>query len=134
MKTKTFIIWTMTALTVLAPVTGAYAQRAGGMDSGSILRHYLISNGPEGPIHGGESAVTDMILMDDGWVYGSTEATWGADACHLFRTDGEVSEHVVDVSSEISGQPKVSDMDIGPKGELYIEMPTEHQLRMIYSK
>ena len=118
MKTRTFIIWTMTALTVLALVTGAYAQRAGGMDSGSILRHYLISNGPAGPIHGGESAVTDMILMDDGWVYGSTEATWGAEACHLFRTDGEVSEHIVNVSAEISGQPKVSDMDIGPKGEL----------------
>jgi len=108
----------MTALTVLTLVTVAYAQRAGGIDSGDILRHYLISNGPRGPIHGGESAVTDMILMDDGWVYGSTEATWGADACHLFRTDGEVSEHLVDVSSEISGQPKVSDMDIGPKGEL----------------
>ena len=65
MKTRTFIIWTMTALTVLAPVTGAYAQRAGGIDSGGILRHYIISNGPEGPIHGGESAISGMLLMAD---------------------------------------------------------------------
>ena len=69
-----------------------FAQRMGGLPHGSISKRILISNGPQGPIQGGESAVTDMVLMNDGWVYGSTKATWGAENCHLFRTDGEKAE------------------------------------------
>ncbi|MFC1606418.1 hypothetical protein ACFL47_00485 [Candidatus Latescibacterota bacterium] len=118
MKNRISIILILTIIAVLAVASGVEAQRRGGIQGGDILRHYLISNGPEGPIHGGESAVTDMILMDDGWVYGSTEATWGESACHLFRTDGEVSEHVINVTSKMSGQPKISDMAVGPGGEL----------------
>jgi hypothetical protein len=88
------------------------------MDGGSIVRQYLVSNGPKGPIHGGESAVSDMILMADGWVYGSTEATWGEKACHLFRTDGEKAEQVLNITDKLPGQPKVSDLAIGPGGIL----------------
>jgi len=95
MKTgnRFILICTIFALVVLL-VSAAEAQRFGGMAGGSMGKSTLISNGPKGPIHGGESAVTDMILMDDGWVYGSTEATWGAKRCHLFRTNGDSLEHV----------------------------------------
>ena len=119
MKNRTCIVALLTVLAVLVLVTGIEAQgRAGDIDGRAMLRHYLISNGPKGPIHGGESAVTDMILMDDGWVYGSTEATWGEKSCHIFRTDSEVCEHVITVTDKLPGQPKVSDMDLGPRGEL----------------
>jgi len=119
MKYRNCTFALLTVLSVLALVAGIEAQgRAGDIGDGAMLRHYLISNGPKGPIHGGESAVTDMILMDDGWVYGSTEATWGEKSCHLFRTDGEVSEHVITVTDKLPGQPKVSDMAPGPGGEL----------------
>lgn len=90
------------------------AQRFGLMNAGSIGGTVLISNGPGGPIHGGESAVTDMILMDDGYVYGSTEATWGAQACHLFHTDGKEIVHEINVTDKLPGQVKVSDLDVGP--------------------
>jgi hypothetical protein len=118
MKTGFRFLWIAT-LSLLVFTTVSHAQgRRGAMDSGSIVRQYLISNGPKGPIHGGESAVSDMILMADGWVYGSTEATWGEDACHLFRTDGEKAEQVLEVTQKLSGQPKVSDLAIGPGGIL----------------
>lgn len=117
MKTRKPAIWIAAACAVLM-VTSADAQRRGGIDSGDVLRHYLVSNGPKGPIHGGESAVTDMILRADGWVYGSTEATWGAEDCHIFRTDSNVTEHLVNVTDQLPGQPKVSDMALGPNGEL----------------
>ena len=78
-------------------------QRVGGITRGTVSKHILISNGPQGPIQGGESAVTDMILMNDGWVYGSTKATWGAINCHIFRTDGEKVEHLLNLTSRISG-------------------------------
>ncbi|MFC1508796.1 hypothetical protein ACFL60_03800 [Candidatus Omnitrophota bacterium] len=118
MKSHTRIAVALTVIILMVLAAGVDAQRAGGIGGGQILRHYLISNGPKGPIHGGESAVTDMILVDNGWVYGSTEATWGAQGCHLFRTDGEVSEHVINVTEMLPGQPKVSDMTEGPGGEL----------------
>jgi len=42
------------------------AQRQGGLDSAKLGPSLLVSNGPAGPIRGGESAVTDMVLMPDG--------------------------------------------------------------------
>ncbi|MFC1693079.1 hypothetical protein ACFL1R_06205 [Candidatus Latescibacterota bacterium] len=110
-------ILTIAVLLTLALST-AEAQRFGAMEPGSLGSRFLISNGPKGPIHGGESAVTDLILMDDGWVYGSTGATWGAEACHLFRTDGETSEHVLNVTGKLPGQVKISDLTVGPKNIL----------------
>lgn len=99
-------------------VPTALAQRAGRLPPGSISKSILISNGPKGPIHGGESAVTDMILMNDGWVYGSTRATLGADGCHLFRTDSEKIEHLLNVASILHGQTSVSDLAVGQKNVL----------------
>lgn len=90
-----------------------FAQRSGALPNGSLTNQLLISDGPNGPIQGGESAVTDMILMDDGWVYGSTKATWGAEHAHLFRTDGEKVEHILNVTSELPGQTSVSDLHTG---------------------
>ena len=97
----------------------AIAQRAGGLPANTILNRLQISNGPKGPIQGGESAVTDMILLNDGWVYGSTKATWGAENCHLFRTDGERVEHVLNLTSKIPGQTAITDMAYG-KGNIII--------------
>ena len=97
----------------------AVAQRVGGLPAGSISARIQVSHGPKGPIHGGESAVTDMVLMDDGWVYGSTKATWGADGCHIFRTDGEKISHVLDVTSRLPGQSSLSDLAKGPKNILF---------------
>ena len=88
----------------------AIAQREGGLPAKSISNRLLVSNGPKGPIHGGESAVTDMLLMNDGWVYGSTKATWGETNCHLFRTDGEKIEPLINLTSIIPGQTIVSDI------------------------
>ncbi len=92
-------------------------QRAGKITEGSISGKIQISNGPQGPIQGGESAVTDMILMRDGWVYGSTRATWGAKNCHIFRTDGEKIEHILNMTDNITGQSSVTDLCAG-KGDL----------------
>ncbi|MCK4966988.1 hypothetical protein KAS50_08145 [bacterium] len=89
------------------------AQRLGGLPDGSISKNILISNGPKGPICGGESAVTDMLLMDDGWIYGSTKASWGGRRCHLFRTDSDKSEHVLNVTAKLRGQTAVTDLDFG---------------------
>jgi hypothetical protein len=99
--------------------TTSFGQRAGLITRGSVSKHILISNGPQGPIHGGESAVTDMILMNDGWVYGSTKATWGALNCHIFRTDGEKTEHILNVTSVVAGQTSINDLCIG-KGNVLI--------------
>ena len=82
MKTIQSLLWICIVFTLLIfMVTSAEAQRYGGMESGSIEKNLLLSNGPKGPIHGGESAITDMIFMPDGLVYGSTEAIRGAQAC-----------------------------------------------------
>lgn len=99
---------------IMMPACG---QRAGRITLGSVDKHIMISNGPQGPIQGGESAVTDMILMKDGWVYGSTKATWGAKNCHIFRTDGEKVEHVLNITAEIKGQTSISDLARG-KGNI----------------
>ncbi len=99
-------------------ISTAYAQRFGAMDSGSISGRVLISNGPSGPILGGESAVTSIVLMNDGWVYGSTGATWGAQSCHLFRTYGETVKHVLNITDKLSGQTKVCNIVLGPHNTL----------------
>jgi hypothetical protein len=109
----------MSLLIVLFNITTVFAQRAGGLPANTITKRLLISNGPKGPIRGGESAVTDMILMKDGWVYGSTKATWGAENCHLFRTDGEKVEHVLNLTSKIPGQTAITDIACG-KGNMLI--------------
>jgi hypothetical protein len=100
-------------------VTPSYGQRAGKITLGSVSKHILISNGPQGPIQGGESAVSDMILMNDGWVYGSTKATWGAKNCHIFRTDGEKVEHILNLTAEMAGQTIITDLCAG-KGNVII--------------
>ena len=118
MKTAFRFFW-IACLSLLVVVAVSKAQgRRGSLDEGSIVRQFLVSNGPKGPIHGGESAVTDMVLMADGWVYGSTGATWGAKTCHLFRTDGEKAEPLLNVTQSLSGQTKVSDLAVGPDGTL----------------
>ena len=111
MKAENRFFWILAFTVVLAwSVTIAEAQRFSPI--------YLVSNGPDGPIYGGESAVTDMILMDNGWVYGSTEATWGSQSCHLFRTDSTKSEHVLCVTEKLPGQVKVNDLSPGPDSTL----------------
>jgi hypothetical protein len=60
-----------------------------------------------------------MILMKDGWVYGSTKATWGAMNCHIFRTDGEKVEHLFDLTSRLPGQTSIADLCPG-KGNVLI--------------
>jgi len=97
----------------------SFGQRAGMITRGTISKHILISNGPKGPVQGGESAVTDMILMKDGWVYGSTKATWGAMNCHIFRTDGEKVEHILNLTSEFAGQTSINDLCVGKGNVLF---------------
>lgn len=96
-----------------------FAQRAGVLPRGSVSKKLLISNGPQGPIKGGESAVTDMILMKDGWIYGSTKATWGAENCHLFRTNGDTIDHLLNLSSIIPKQTTISDLCTGKENLIY---------------
>ena len=109
----------MLLLVIALNSTLVFAQRFGGLPHNAILNRMLISNGPKGPIQGGESAVTDMILLKDGWVYGSTKATWGAANCHLFRTDGEKIEHVLNLTSTFPGQTAITDIAHG-KGNILI--------------
>lgn len=113
--TRVFLLFIFLGLNV-ATSTG---QRAGGITKGTVSKHIPVSNGPVGPIQGGESAVTDMILMNDGWVYGSTKATWGAQNCHLFRTDGEKVEHLLNVTSVWEGQTSITDLCLGKGNVLY---------------
>ncbi len=114
--TKAFLRIFTLVLCVMFIASPVLAQREGAMDPGSISGRVLISDGPDGPIHGGESAVSGMLLMDDGWVYGGTEATWGAQACHIFRTDGERVEHVLNLTQKLPGQVKISGIAHGPGG------------------
>jgi len=119
MKADKRFLWITTIIAVAMLCAGtASAQREGAMEPGSISGRVLISNGPDGPIRGGESAVADMLLMGDGWVYGGTQATWGAQACHLIRTDGETVEHVLNVTQKLPGQVRVSDLACGPGGTI----------------
>ena len=120
MKNKEISAWFLILFLFLVfNTTTSFGQRAGKITRGSVIKHILISNGPQGPIQGGESAVTDMVLMNDGWVYGSTKATWGARNCHIFRTDGEKIEHLLNVTSKFAGQTSVNDLCIG-KGNVLI--------------
>jgi hypothetical protein len=120
MKHNRIFIWTLICiLSAVINSTTSFGQRAGAITRGSVTKHILISNGPQGPIHGGESAVTDMILMNDGWVYGSTRATWGAKNCHIFRTDGDRVEHIINVTSELAGQYSINDLCVGKGNLLY---------------
>jgi len=119
MKNNSMPVFLMVILAIVTSCTLADAQRFGGLPHNAILNRLLISNGPKGPIYGGESAVTDMILLKDGWVYGSTRATWGAENCHLFRTDGEKVEHVVNLTSRFPGQTAITDISFG-KGNVLI--------------
>ena len=98
------------ASTILLSTTLTFAQRKGGLPRASLINKVLISNGPKGPIHGGESAVTDMVLLNDGWVYGSTKATWGAEQCHLFKTDSDTVLHVQNITALYSGQSAITDL------------------------
>ncbi|MDB5120037.1 MAG: hypothetical protein JWN56_1255 [Sphingobacteriales bacterium] len=100
-------------------ITKGYGQRVGGLPTKSISNRLLISNGPEGPIKGGESAVTDMLLLKDGWVYGSTKATWGGVNCHLFRTNSAKIEHVLNITSKFTQQTSITDIAVG-KGDVLI--------------
>jgi len=118
MKNKGISVWFGALILAVAfNIASAIAQREGGLPHKAISNRLLISNGPKGPIQGGESAVTDMILLKDGWVYGSTKATWGAENCHIFRTDGEKVEHVLNLTSAYPGQTAISDMAYG-KGNI----------------
>lgn len=120
MKNKKISVWFLVLLlTIVLNSTIAFAQRAGGLPKRSLVNRLLISNGPKGPIQGGESAVTDMALMKNGWVYGSTKATWGAENCHLFRTEGEKIEHILNVTSKLPRQTSISDIAVG-KGNILI--------------
>jgi len=118
-RNRILLLLAILPIVVIFDITIASAQRFGGLPREAISNRLLISNGPNGPIHGGESAVTDMMLMDDGWVYGSTKATWGADNCHLFRTDGEKVEHVLNVTSKLVGQTAITDVAYG-KGNILV--------------
>lgn len=100
----------LAGLILLSQVTLLYGQREGGLPQGMVLDRLLVSDGPDGPIRGGESAVTDLIVMDDDWVYGGTEATWGAENAHLFRTNGQQIEHLQNLTSQFSGQTAVRDL------------------------
>lgn len=120
MKNKGISVWFLIWLFLVGlNTTTVFAQRMGGIQKGSISKRILISNGPQGPIKGGESAVTDLILMNDGWIYGSTKATWGAENCHLFRTDGDKVVHLLNVTSRLTGQTSISDLAIGKGNILY---------------
>lgn len=119
MKNRKFFLWILVLIAISLDATITVAQRAGGLPKSSIKSRLLISNGPKGPIQGGESGVTDMVLMNNGWVYGSTKGTWGAQNCHLFRTDGEKVEHTLNITSKLPRQSSVSDLAIG-KGNVLI--------------
>lgn len=119
MQNSKFFLWLLlVAALTFCEAAACLAQRAGGLPRSAIKKRILISDGPKGPIRGGESAVTDMVLLKDGWVYGSTKATWGAEACHLFRTDGDEVQHVLNVASRLTTQSAVTDLAIGKNGVL----------------
>ncbi len=120
MLNKKMYTWFLMALFFcLFNISSSFGQRVGAITKGKVTGKILISNGPQGPVHGGESAVTDMILMKDGWVYGTTRATWGAINCHIFRTNGEKMEHLLNLTSRLPGQTSISDLCLG-KGNILI--------------
>ena len=120
MKNNKIFAWSLILLISFGlNITIAFSQRLGGLSKNSISNRFLISNGPQGPIKGGESAVTDMLLLDDGWVYGSTKATWSGVNCHIFRTNSEKVEHVLNLTSKFSQQTSITDITVG-KGNVLI--------------
>ena len=116
--TRVQLLGVAVAVIILGRGAPAEPPRPGAISEGLGAR-ILIPDGPDGPIRGGESAVTDMVLADDGWVYGSTKATWGAQNCHLFRTDGKTREHVLNVTRKLPGQTQITDLEKGPDGLIY---------------
>src|SRR5690349_21001974 len=129
MKKKSLLFWIPAVLIgILSNTTITIAQRAGGLPKATLKNRLLISNGPNGPIQGGESAVTDLILMKDGWVYGSTKATWGAKNSHLFRTDGNKVEHVLNITSKLAGQSAISDLAVGKNGVIVGSTSTYNEI------
>lgn len=124
MKKNTLnVIVLLLFLSLVIGTTTTFGQRVGALPRNAISKRILISNGPQGPIRGGESAVTDMLLMKDGWIYGSTKATWGAENCHIFRTDGDTIEHILNVTSKFPKQTAVSDLCPG-KDIFYVSTST----------
>jgi len=126
MKLTVFLTAAVAVTLVLS--SDVSAQRRGNVYPNLVMRHYLIANGPAGPIQGGESAITGMILLDDGWVYGSTEASWGGKRCHIFKTDGETSQHVLTLTDKLPGQPKIRDMAHGPASTLICVTSTYNEI------
>ncbi len=118
MKRISLLTCTMIIALALGDSSILVAQRRGGLPREAITNRLLISNGPSGPILGGESAVTDMVLLKDGWIYGSTRATWGAERCHIFRTNGEKIEHVINLTSKLRWQTTISDLVEGQHNSL----------------
>ena len=118
-KSKKFLGIAVLVLSMMSKFSPVFAQRLGGLPRGAIVNKVLISDGPKGPIQGGESAVTDMVLLTDGWVYGSTKATWGAEHCHLFRTDGNRVEHMLNLTERFSTQTSISDITPGEENTLF---------------
>ena len=116
-RNRLFIAASLVLIAALI-ATPAIAQRRGSMDRSLITGQVLISNGPEGPIKGGESAIVNMLLMGNGKVYGATEATYGAENCHLFSFEGETSSHVLNLTKKIAGQTKISNIAYGPAGTI----------------
>ena len=120
MKNSRFFISAMILLSAtMLSSTVIFAQRLGGLPRSALINKILISDGPKGPIQGGESAVTDMVLLEDGWVYGSTKATWGAEHCHIFRTDGDGVEHMVNLTALFSQQTSITDITPGNENILF---------------
>lgn len=117
-KYKITAVFMVMVLLTIINMSIVNAQIIGTLPRGSVSKHIFVSNGPKGPIHGGESAVTEMVLMKDGWVYGSTKATLGGENCHIFRTDGDTVQHLLNITSKLKGQTAISDIAIGEGGIL----------------
>ncbi len=104
-RTNVFIAASLVLIALLAAIPAS--ARQGQMDAGAITGKVLLSNGPEGPIKGGESSIVNMLLMPDGAVVGATQAIYGAESCHLFKVEGENTAHLVNVTAKLPGQAKV---------------------------
>lgn len=119
MKNNIMIVLSLITLLCVTHLTKTSAQRAGRFPSHAVINSIMIADGPNGPIKGGESAVTDLLLQEDGFVYGSTKAIWGAENCHLFRTDSETIEHLLNVTANIPEQTAVTDLTPGKDGNIF---------------
>ena len=86
MKSKLMVI-SLIVILCMTHIINISAQRAGRFPLKAVTKTILLTDGPKGPVKGGESSVTDMVLAEDGFVYGSTKAVLGAKNCHLFRQE-----------------------------------------------